>query len=249
LARSSKYRSTRIAAQTCARGNKLPLNGPEIAFTCSLKTKLLMPEVPMAFHRLRVLAGLVVAAALTFASCDSPNEPTLSNDDSITPSAAILGIGTDGQKYKLLEGQIPATVRTRSAWIGPLGGLIVITGGLKDGKLTLHSILVPPLAVLKSTLFTVTLPPGNIIAVQLRAQQKSGLFGTTLVDVKRFNLPVVLTMSYAWATNLINPKRVVLVFDPENGGPFVRVPGLLNLGALLYVAPLSHFSKYAIAEE
>jgi hypothetical protein len=203
----------------------------------------------MLFDRLRVFAGLVLVSALTLASCDSPNEPQLTNDDANRPASALIGIGTDGTTYKLLEGQIPATVRTRSTWIGPLGGLIVITGGLKDGKLTLHSILVPPLAVLKSTLFTVTLPPENIIAVQLHAQQKSGLFGTTLVDVKRFNLPVVLTMSYAWATNLTDPKRVLLVFDPENGGPLVRVPGLLNLGSLLYIAPLSHFSKYAIAEE
>ena len=204
----------------------------------------------MLFNRMRGLAGLILAAALTLTSCDSPNEPARRNDSSFRPAQDVVVIGTDGQNYKLLEGQIPAQTRSASAWIGPLGGTVVILGGVKDGRLTLHSIVVPPLAVMKNTLFTVTLPPGNNIAVELRAQQKSGLFGNTLVDVgsRGFNLPVVLTMSYAYATNLLNPSRIVLLYDPENGQAFERVPGLVNLGALLYVAPLGHFSKYAIAE-
>lgn len=196
----------------------------------------------------RSILAAVLAAVVVVAGCDQAAEP-LAPDVALAPQSVLVP-GTDGKTYTLVEGQLRTTKRSASAWIGPLGGTVVLPGENRGDLLpSFHSIVVPPLAVLKPTLFTISIASDKYISVDLRAQEKT-LFGLKDVGHKGFNLPVVLWLSYAEATNLVNVdlSGLTILHDPENGQPFEPVPSLVQLGVHKYViGTLFHFSKYAMA--
>jgi hypothetical protein len=203
----------------------------------------------MTFRRnLRALAAMVVACVAVLTSCDRPAPSEVTVPQGLKPSALVV-VGSNGQSYTLLEGQINTQTQSASQWIGPLGGAVVIVGTGLNGLPTAHTLVVPPLAVLQNTKFTMSLSGDNYVSVRLKAE-RNNLFGQ-LVDVGKqgFNLPVVLTLSNANAINLTNPLRVVVLYDPENGQRMQPVPSIAIGGQLLVVATLNHFSKYCAAED
>jgi hypothetical protein len=204
----------------------------------------------MTFRRnLRALTAAIVACVAVFTSCDrpAPNEVTALHPG-LKPSATVV-IGSNGQSYKLLEGQINTQTQSASQWIGPLGGTVLIVGTGLNQLPTAHTLVVPPLAVLQNTKFTMTLSGGNYVSVRLKAERYN-LFGQLInVGAQGFNLPVLLTLSNANATNLSNPLRAVILYDPENGSSMQLVPSVAIGGQLLVVGTLNHFSKYCAAED
>jgi hypothetical protein len=202
----------------------------------------------MTFRRnLRALTAAVVACVAIFTSCDRPAPNEVVIPQGLKPSATVV-VGSNGNSYTLLEGQIQTSTQSASQWIGPLGGTVIIVG-TAHGLPTAHTIVVPPLAVLQNTKFTMTLSGGNYISVRLKAERYN-LFGQ-LVDIghQGFNLPVLLTLSNANAINLLNPLHAVILYDPENGQPMQLVPSVAIGGQLLVVGTLNHFSKYTSAED
>src|SRR5438045_2553731 len=111
----------------------------------------------MTFTRnLRAVAALVVSCVAILASCDRPAPSEVRVPAGLKPSALVV-VGSDGHSYKLLEGQIKTQTQSSSQWIGPLGGSVVILGTGSNGLPTAHMIVVPPLAVLQNTKFTMSL--------------------------------------------------------------------------------------------
>ncbi len=203
----------------------------------------------MTFRRnLRALTAAVVACVAVLTSCERPAPSEVAAPAGLKPSATVV-VGSDGHSYKLLEGQIDTPTQSASQWIGPLGGAVIILGTGSNGLPTAHTIVVPPLAVLQNTKFTMTLSGDNYVAVRLKAE-RTNLFGQ-LVDVgaQGFRLPVTLILSNANAINLTNPAHAVILYDPENGNAMQPVPSLALGGQLLVVGTLSHFSKYCAAED
>jgi hypothetical protein len=198
-------------------------------------------------NRSKRMIATLVFAGIALASCDRPSPNEVASHPRFTPSATVV-TGSDGSSYTLLEGQLNTTTQSASAWIGPLGGVVTLVGLPKNGLPTAHALIVPPLAVLKNTLFTITLAGGSTVSVKLKAEQKN-LLGQ-LVDVGKagFKLPVTLVLSDAWATNLTDPLSVVILYDPENGQPMQPVPGIAVGGQLLVTGFLNHFSTYTAAQ-
>ena len=186
-------------------------------------------------------------ALVTAAGCDNAEEMTAPRSAVTTIQRASVP-ADDGKIYTLVEGQLPAIVPSVSRWIGKSGGTIYLFGPWKDGRPTMHAVMVPEGAVSRPTLFTISVASTEFVKVDLRAQVllKNG----TLKDVGNlgFRKPVFLFLSYAWATNVDDPERLVILHDPENGNPHRRVGGEVLFSFEEYiVAALGHFSKYAVA--
>lgn len=195
----------------------------------------------------RSVLAMVMAAVVVIAGCEKATEP-LAPDVPAVPQSTLVP-GSDGKTYRLVEGQLQTTKQSVSAWIGPLGGTLILPGKSNDILPSFHALVVPPLAVLKPTLFTMSIASDRYIMVDLRAQERT-LFGMKDVGGRGFNLPVVLWLSYADAKNLLKVDlfRLTILHDPENGQPFEPVPSLVQVGVHKYViGTLFHFSKYAMA--
>lgn len=195
----------------------------------------------------RSILAAVLAAIVVVAGCDKVSDP-LAPDAPLVPQSVLVP-GTDGKTYTLVEGQLRTSKKSVSAWIGPLGGTLILPGESNDALPAFHALIVPPLAVLQSTQFTMSIASDKYVQVDLRAQVKT-LFGMKDVGHQGFNLPVVLWLSYANATNLVNVdlNGLVILHDPGNGKPYEPVRSLVQIGLHKYViGTLFHFSKYAMA--
>ena len=178
-------------------------------------------------------------------SCDQAT-PT---DPAAYPRLADVVPGNDGKQYTLLEGQLVTGKQETSAWIDRDGGLVWLEGEPKDGERTFHAVYVPERAVNKPTLFTIRLVPGKHIKVDLRAHLRERDGSLRDVGKAGFKQPVYLIMSYAWATNLTDPQRATILYDPEDGKPHQKLPAVPVLEHHFVYAPLYHFSLYAMAQD
>lgn len=203
----------------------------------------------------RSTLAMVVMAIVIIAGCDKASEP-LAPEESVAPQSGLLSDLLGGRKggpnagsYTLVEGQLRTSKKTVSQWIGPLGGTLILPGESKDLLPAFHAIVVPPLAVTQPTLFTMSIASDKYIMVDLRAEQQT-LFGLKDVGSKGFNLPVVLWLSYADATNLVNVdlNSLLILHMREDGRPPEPVKSVVQVGVHKYViGTLFHFSKYAMA--
>jgi len=204
----------------------------------------------------RSTLAMLVTAFVVIAGCEKASEP-LAPEGSVAPQSGLLsdllggkrGGGSTAGSYTLVEGQLRTTSQSVSAWIGPLGGTLILPGKSNDILPAFHAIVVPPLAVLEPTLFTMSIASDKYIMVDLRAQQRT-LLGLKDVGGKGFNLPIVLWLSYAEATNLVNVdlNKLLILHMPEDGRPPEPVKSLVQVGVHKYVVgTLFHFSKYAMA--
>ena len=203
----------------------------------------------------RSTLAMLVTAFVVIAGCEKAAEP-LAPEESVAPQSGLLSDLLGGRKgspnagsYTLVEGQLRTSKKTVSQWIGPLGGTLILPGESNDILPAFHAIVVPPLAVLEPTLFTMSIASDKYIMVDLRAQQRT-LLGLKDVGGKGFNLPIVLWLSYAEATNLvdIDLNELLILHMPEDGRPPEPVKSVVQVGVHKYVVgTLFHFSKYAMA--
>ncbi len=189
-------------------------------------------------------AAAVLAIALFCLSCDR-SSPT---DTPLNPpaSGALLGLPRLGGADP--TPQLPRGMRfieeERSG-----GGQDLVTGlfGLLGGELHLNgeSLLVPEGAVLRLTLFTMETPDTKVINVNLSALT-GDLLRNVLSLLGLFQKPVTVELSYAHATNVTDPGKLVIVRLLDDGKVEV-LPTRVDRQRKVVSAQLDHFSKYAMA--
>jgi hypothetical protein len=196
------------------------------------------------FRFLSVLA--LAAAALFTVSC---------NDASVTEAPAFRAQfddvvpGSDGKAYTLVSGELKTTTRQASAWIDREGGMVFITGDSVNGKPQMWGVYVPKNAVRRPTLFCVRMVGNFHAQVMLTAHEQDRKGNWINVGKDGFREPVYLLMTYAYATNVVDPSTLTILYDPENGGAFQPTKSFRYLleNNEFVIAELSHFSKYAMA--
>jgi hypothetical protein len=146
------------------------------------------------------------------------------------------GDGNGSSQLTFVVESGPDQPRLVSSIFGILGGVLSLDG---------HGIAVPRGAVLRPTLFTMETVSGPVIDVDLNAFQ-SNLLNRVLSRLGLFNHPVRLDLSYAGATNVVDPSRLVIVRLHEDG-TYEVLPTRVDLRRRTVSADLDHFSKYAMA--
>lgn len=118
------------------------------------------------------------------------------------------------------------------ATIGPEGGELTLDG---------HSLIVPPDAVDRPTLFVMGVLAGEEIQVELIAYDAD-----LYVDVggEGFNIPVQLALSYAELDNP-DPDKLVIVHVKSDGEKVV-LESTADTENEVIRADLHHFSRYAL---
>jgi hypothetical protein len=192
--------------------------------------------------------GFALLAIVGLASCDG-SEPVALQDAPRVQGDLVAG--SDGRQYTLVEGQIKVKRLSASEWIGRKGGYVFLEGDTVNGRQTMHVLYVPEGAVTKNTLFTISIVSPHFITVDLRAQVEQKYRGeTTLVDVgaSGFRENILLGLDHSLVSPDIARERLTVLYDPEGGKPFERIPSQIVPGYEQWiVATLSHFSKYAVA--
>jgi hypothetical protein len=179
---------------------------------------------------------LLAALAIMFsAGCqaDSPFEPDVTRQSTVV-------VGDDNQEYTLVEGTPPEGLPLSvSSVLGLFGGRVTLAG---------HTITVPFGAVLTPTLFTMKVSPDGYVEVELTAVRIS-LFGWRIDVGSRGFLggrTVKLEMSYARATNVTDPSRLIIVRKLSDSNVEV-LESTVNQEAQVVETQLDHFSGYAMA--
>jgi len=170
----------------------------------------------------RRLLGIVLLCGLALASACGDRTPT--GPQPAAPSADLIGslLGATG----LLKcSNLPYASTTQT--IGIAGGI------LSAGP---HKLVIPPGALSQPTTITMTLPTG--LGVNAVKFQPEGL---------RFQVPAVLTMSYANCSLLgkLLPKRIAYTTDSLQ--ILYYLLSLDNLFSKYVTGKVNHFSSYVIA--
>ena len=170
----------------------------------------------------RRLLGIVLLCGLALASACGDRTPT--GPQPAAPSADLIGslLGATG----LLKcSNLPYASTTQT--IGIAGGI------LSAGP---HKLVIPAGALSQPTTITMTLPTG--LGVNAVKFQPEGL---------RFQVPAVLTMSYANCSLLgkLLPKRIA--YTTDNLQILYYLLSLDNLFSKYVTGKVNHFSSYVIA--
>ena len=170
----------------------------------------------------RRLVGIILLCGLALASACGDRTPT--GPQPAAPSADLIGslLGATG----LLKcSNLPYASTTQT--IGIAGGI------LSAGP---HKLVIPPGALSQPTTITMTLPTG--LGVNAVKFQPEGL---------RFQVPAVLTMSYANCSLLgkLLPKRIAYTTDSLQ--ILYYLLSLDNLFSKYVTGKVNHFSSYVIA--
>jgi hypothetical protein len=128
---------------------------------------------------------------------------------------------------------------------------ISATIGSNGGELTLlgHTLTVPVGAVTRPTLFLITVLPTGYVEVDLTASI-TGLLGNLLdVGSRGFLKPVPVTLSYASATNVEDPRWLTILRVNSLLGyrQYEVMPSTVDRDRKTVTAELDHFSRYVIA--
>jgi hypothetical protein len=170
----------------------------------------------------RRLVGIFLVCGLALATACSDHSPTAPQP--APPSADLIGwlLRTTGL---LSCSNLPYASTTQT--VGIAGGI------LSAGP---HTLVVPPGALIRRTTITMTLPTG--LGVNAVKFQPEGL---------RFQVPAVLTMSYANCSLLgkLLPKRIA--YTTDNLQILYYLLSLDNLLSKYVTGKVNHFSAYAIA--
>jgi len=198
-------------------------------------------------------SAVVALAAVLFAlNCDTTTGP----EPSAGPRATndLLGIrllgGSTVDEPAPAEDE-PEEAPAKLIWITETGpnnaGFGSDIFGLLGGVLqvTDERIVVPAGAVLEATLFTMSTVSGPVVDVDLHAFG-GDLLNRLLSPVELFKKPVTLELSYANATNVTDPSRLVIVRLLDDGR-YEVLPTKVDKERKVVSAELEHFSKYAMA--
>lgn len=186
------------------------------------------------------LVPVLVLALL--AGCETPDRSPL---DVTAPQPILGGLlgGSQTSGYTLVKDPlVPGIVQAVST-----GSLIGVDGG--QISLLGHTLTVPPGAVSRPTIFTLTVLPTGYVEVNLTATLTSVLGLVLNVGEQGFLKPVPVTLSYARATNVSNPSRLTVVHAGGLLGyrSLEPVPSTVDTAKKTVTADLEHFSRYLLA--
>ena len=193
----------------------------------------------------------VVAALFVVASCDQArpgNESPLAPSTETVPQSGLVG-DLLSPVTDLLRPPPPGpfTLITEEPRIGDLDltKLITVSGGVVS--VAGITIDVPAGAVTAPTLFTVLALPTPTIDASLTALVPQ-LFGRVLnIGEIGFRKPVTITMSYARATNVVDPSKLVIVYYNYDENKLEALPSTVDTVRKTVSAQTDHFSKYGMA--
>lgn len=191
-------------------------------------------------------AGLGIFAVLgllAIANCNADMtapaaSPTTDADALLSNPFDLLGSKDDADYTFIQEHPLfPLPPLSVSQLIGVSGGTISVMG---------HSLVVPAGAVSTPTLFTMTLPRLGYVEVELHATVTDLLGRLIDVGASGFDRPVTLSMTYARATNVDDPRDLVILHKRGNN-KYEVIPSVLNQSTKRLTAQLEHFSGYCMA--
>jgi hypothetical protein len=192
----------------------------------------------------------VVAALFVAASCDQrPGESPLAPPSSeAVPQSGLVG-DLLSPVTDLLRPPPPGpfTLITEEPRVGDLDltKLITVSGGVVS--VAGITVDVPAGAVTVPTLFTVVALPTAVIDADLTALVPQ-LFGRVLnIGELGFRKPVTITMSYARATNVVDPSKLVIVYYNYEQNKLEALPSTVDTVRKTVSAQTDHFSKYGMA--
>lgn len=123
------------------------------------------------------------------------------------------------------------TSASASSLIGPLGGVVAVGG---------HQIVIPPLAVLVPTQFTVTVPASQYLRVDITAGDGQHY---------QFQKPVSITLSYARCTRTDISKENLRIFYVDDNNVILQdMGGTDDKAARTVTTGTDHLSGYLIGE-
>lgn len=123
------------------------------------------------------------------------------------------------------------TTASASSLIGPLGGVVSVGG---------HQMVIPPLAVLAPTQFTVTVPASQYMRVDITAGNGQHY---------QFRKPVSITLSYARCTRSdINKENLRIFYVDDNDVILEDMGGTDDKAARTVTTGTDHLSGYLIGE-
>jgi hypothetical protein len=186
---------------------------------------------------LKALVTALLIAVPVITSCADVSgpitaAPTIERQDGLIES--LLG-GVLKVVFNLLSGP-DANGSQVSAWIGSGGGTLSTAA---------YTLIVPQGAVGENTKFVIAPVNDGTYSVQLHAY-KQGMLGLVDVGAKGFKKPVTLRVSYANAVGVVNEKKIIIVYL-DDGAAEIQ-PTMVDTSKDYVSAPLSHFSKYAMAQ-
>jgi hypothetical protein len=186
---------------------------------------------------LKALVTALLIAVPVITSCADVSgpvtaAPTIERQDGLIES--LLG-GVLKVVFDILSGP-DANGSQASAWIGTGGGTLSTAA---------YTLIVPQGAVGENTKFVVEPVNDGTYTVQLHAY-KQGLLGLVDVGAKGFKKPVTLRVSYANAVGVLNEKKIIIVYL-DDGNAEIQTT-IVDTSKDYVYAPLSHFSKYAMAQ-
>lgn len=181
------------------------------------------------------VAALIILAPMV-SSCAEVRDPiagnTAQHQDGLIGD--LLG-GVFNLLGSILSGP-DANGADASAWIGSAGGTVSTAA---------YTLVVPANAVSTSTRFDIEPTNTGTYSLELHAYRR-GLLGLIDVGGNGFSRPVTLKVSYANARGVTSASDLVIIYIKSNG---VEIqPSLIDTGAKTVASPLSHFSKYAMAQ-
>lgn len=189
------------------------------------------------------LGTLAVLGLLAIANCNAdttaPATPSTTDTDALLSNPFDLLRSDDGGDYTFIQENplFPLPPLTVSQLIGVSGGTLNVMG---------HSLVVPAGAVSRPTLFTMTLPRLGYVEVELHATVTDLLGRLIDVGASGFDRPVTLSMTYARATNVDDPRDLVILHKLGNN-KYEVIPSVLNQSTKRLTAQLEHFSGYCMA--
>lgn len=185
-----------------------------------------------------LVAAMLVATPLVTSCADVPRDPTSLPAVSQPQNGLISGLlgGVLGLLGNILTGP-DANGPDASGWIGSAGGTVSTAS---------YTLVVPANAVSQSTLFEIEPANNGSYTTELHAYRK-GLLGLVDVGSKGFNKPVVLKVSYANASGVVNPNSLVIIYINSQGVPEIQ-NSTTDATNKTVASSLSHFSKYALAQ-
>jgi hypothetical protein len=128
------------------------------------------------------------------------------------------------------------------SWTNGASVSVVITPSGGVVQLAEHQLVVPRSAVTHPTVFTMTLPNGSNLMVDLHAVDK-----TTGEVVDEFSKPVLLILSYAGLNLSVDEQlKLTVVWLEDDAGNVVPMPSVVNPEAQHVTGWLTHFSQYAM---
>ena len=190
-----------------------------------------------------VVAALLLATPL-LANCADYSDPSSpATTQQVQPQEGLIGglLGVVGGVLNAVTGLVfgaDANGPEAEAWIGSNGGTVTTAA---------YTLIVPKGAVSTNTLFTLEPTNTGSYSIELKAYRK-GLLGNVDVSSYGFRTPVTIRMSYAKATNVSEPAKLGIVWVRENG-IVEDQRSTVDTQAKTVSSALSHFSKYAMAQD